>query len=138
MALVVPSSGENLILAWALTDATPENLTLKLFKNDITTIDGDTVAGDFTEADFTDYAAKTLTRDGWNSITQDANNKSLATYSSTQSWTCGTTGNTIYGYFIVGASSGTLVWAEKFATSTVLSENVQLSVLPKFTLSSEN
>lgn len=38
-----------------------------------------------------------------------ANNKALATYSSTQSWTCGAIANTIFGYFIVEASSGTLV-----------------------------
>lgn len=137
MALIVPASGENLLLTWALTDATTENLELKLFQSDIS-IDDESVAGDFAEADFSDYAEKTLNRSGWDSVSQDVNDKASIQYDTTQSWTCGATGNTIYGYYVVGATSGTLVWAEKFAESQVLTDGVQLSLLPRFTLASEN
>lgn len=137
MALKVPASGENLLLTWALTDDTPENLTLKLYQNDVTPAD-DSVAGDFTEADFTDYSAKTLARSGWATVAQDVNDKASIQYDTTQSWTCGASGNTIYGYYVVGATSGTLVWAERFADSETLTNGVQLSLLPKFTLASES
>lgn len=137
MALVVPSSGENALLGWALTDATTEDFTLKLYQNDYIPI-STSVVGDFTEADFTSYAEKTLARSGWASIEQDANEKAAAQYDSVQSWTCGASGNTVYGYFVVGASSGTLLWCERFAEPQVMTNTVVLSLLPKFTLASEN
>lgn len=138
MALKVPGDGENLLLEWAIkATTTPENLTLKLYKNDYTPADNST-AGDFTEADFTDYVAKTLERSGWDAVAQDANNKASIEYGTTQTWTCGATGNTVYGYYVVGATSGTLVWAERFATSRTLADGDQLSLVPRMTLKSEN
>lgn len=113
-----------------------ENYTLKLYKSN-TTPDQSSVAGDFTEADFTDYTAKTLTRTGWGAAST-VSNKASATYGSAQTWTCGATGNTIYGYFVVGATSGTLLWAERFGTARVLADTDQLSFTPTFTLNSES
>lgn len=107
MALKVTNSGELLLLMWAIkSTSTPENLTLKLFRTDVTPSDT-SVAGDFTEANFTNYTAKTLSRSGWSDPSTVAGKASI-TYSSAQSWTCGSTGNTVYGYYVVGATSGTL------------------------------
>ena len=53
-------------------------------------------------------------------------------YGTAQSWTCGATGDTIYGYFIVGATSGKLICAEAFATPRTLASGDTLSITPIF------
>ena len=58
MALKFQSAGELLGLDWMLKAwSTPENLTLKSFRNDYTPVDA-SVAGDFTVANFTSYVDK--------------------------------------------------------------------------------
>jgi hypothetical protein len=137
MALVVPDSGELELLDKMLKDAlsTDEAFVMKLYKSD-TTPAASSVAGDFTEADFTSYAAATLARASW-AAAATVSNKAESSFAA-QSWTCGTTGNTIYGYYVVGATSGTCLWAERFATSRVLASGDVLNITPKFTLASEN
>lgn len=133
MTLVVPDVGEAELLDKMLKDAlsVDEDYTLKLFKSDSTPAESDT-AGTYTEADFTNYAAKTLTRSGWASATTTTGTTS--TSYAQQSWTCGATGNTVYGYFVVGATSGTLLWAERFATARVLASGDTLNLTPAFQL----
>lgn len=139
MALVVPDEGELRLLDVMLKVAldTNEDQILKLFKNDYTP-DADSSSDSFTEADFTGYAARTMVRSSWNSAVTTSN-KAEASYGTTpQSWTCGATGNTIYGYWVEGSTSNKVLWAERFATSRTLSENDVLNITPKFTLSSES
>lgn len=136
MALVVADVGELKLLDNATGKGTPENLTLKLYKNNYTPVAG-SVAGDFTVADFTNYVNKTLTIATWGAATT-VSNKGSATYGSAQTWTCGATGNTVYGYYIIGASSGTLYWAEKFDTARTLANGDTLNITPALTLNSEN
>lgn len=139
MSLLVPNVGEVVLLGNMLAGGTLENWTLKLFKNDKTPAEGD-VAGDYTEADFTNYTAKTLTRSvsgsTWSTPSTDGGGTTSSTYNgaSPQSWTCGATGNTIYGYFVVGATSGTLIYAERFANARTLVENDVLNLTPKLEL----
>ena len=66
MALITTDEGELELLDKMLKDAlnTDESYTLKLFKNDYTPVAASTEVS-FTEAAFTDYAAKALTRAGW-------------------------------------------------------------------------
>lgn len=137
MALVIPDVGEIELLDKMLKDAlsVDEDYTMKLYKNDYTPI-GSSTAVDFTEADFTNYTAATLTRANWGAATT-VNNKAQSTYSAQQSWTCGTGGNTIYGYYIVGATSGVLLWAERFSAARILSDGDILNLTPIFTLASE-
>ena len=137
MPLVVPDVGELRLLDTMLKLAlsTNENHILRLYKNNYTPI-STAALGSFTEADFTGYAARTLSRASWNSaVTVSA--KAECSYSAVQSWTCGVTGNTIFGYYVVG-SGGTLLWAELFSTSRVLASGDVLNITPKFTLSSES
>lgn len=137
MPLVFANSGELLAIVWMLkSTSTPENLTLKLYKNDYTPVATST-AGDFTECDFTNYSAKTLDRDTWGTASTVSGKASLAYDSAPQTWTCGATGNTIYGYFVVGATSGTLIYAERFATPRPLTNGDTLNVQPVVTLNSE-
>lgn len=137
MALVTPNAGELELLDKMLKDAldTDESYILKLYKTSETP-DQDTVSGDFTEADFTNYAEKTLTRANWVAAATTSN-KAESSYAQ-QSWTCGSSGNTIYGYWIEGSTSGTCLWAEQFATARVLAQDDVLNITPKFSLNSEN
>lgn len=138
MALITPNTGELELLDKLLKDAlsTNENYILKLYRNDYTP-DDNSVAGSFTEANFTNYAAKTLTRALWNAAVTVSGKAETSYGSAPQSWTCGASGNTIYGYYVTGATSGTVLWAERFATSRVLADQDVLNLTPKFTLNKE-
>lgn len=109
MALNVPDVGENIALEALVNKTAPQNLVLKLYSNNITPSDTDT-AVTYTEATFTGYSAATLTGASWNAASAGS-----ITYSAQQSFTRTSTGVTenIYGYFIVQAVSGTLVWSER-------------------------
>ena len=92
----------------------------------------------FTEANFTGYAARTLTRALWNAASTISGSAESSYGTSASSWTCGTTGNTIYGYWVEGATSTKVLWAERFSTSRVLANGDVLNITPKFTLTSQN
>ena len=136
MALVVPDLGEIELLTKLLINTNDtEDYIVRLYKNNYSPINT-TVVGDFTEADFTNYTAKTITRSDWASPSTVANKaESSAT---AQSWTCGITGNTLYGYYVIGSTSGVCLWAEQFAASRILVDGDILNLTPKFTLSSAN
>lgn len=114
-----------------------ENYILKLFQNNVTP-DQTFVPGSLTEANFTNYAAKTLTRATWNAAVTVSSKAQSSYGSAAQSWTCGASGNTVYGYWIEGATSSVCLWAERFAVSRVLASGDVLNLTPQFTLSSEN
>lgn len=140
MALKVPNEGELELLDKMMKDAltADENYYLKLYQNDKTPADADS-SGSYTVATFTGYATRTLSRAGWNTAITNGSNKAETSYGSTpQSWTCGATGNTIYGYWVEGASSAKVLWAERFATQRVLANGDVLNITPKFTLSTES
>lgn len=136
-ALKVPAVGENVLLDWAIMDAAPGNLLLRLYKNDITPGDSDTAAT-YTEADFTSYTEKSLTRAGWSAVTQ-VSNKASITFGTAQTWTNTGASQTVYGYYVV-TDEGTpvLVWAERFDSPRTLGTSDTLSVTPVLTLESEN
>jgi len=137
MAIVVTNEGELELLDKALKDAlsTDESFSLRLFQNDYTPINTTTLT-DFTEADFTSYARKTLTRAGWKAAALNASNEAEAEYSAEQSWTCGATGGDVYGYYVVGATSGKILWCERFEQSRSLLVGDELAFTPTFTLRS--
>jgi len=136
MALVVSNAGELLLLEWLLkSTSTPENLTLKLYSNNYTPLATSTAAN-FTECTFTDYAAKTLSRASWTAPATNGSGKGETTYAE-QEWTAGSS-QTIYGYYVVGATSGTLIWAQLFPTPRTPASGDTVVVTPKFTLNSEN
>lgn len=148
MALMVPREGNVRLLTDLLAGGTLENWQLGLFHSNITPAETDTAAT-YTaqEANFTNYARKTLTRSvgasTWNTPVAQAPSGSPAWSSRSQvghsqygsapqSWTCGVTGDTIYGYFIVGATSGKLICAEAFSGPRALYEGDTLSITPLF------
>lgn len=134
---VVANIGELELLDKMLKDSltTDEDYILKLYNNNVTPSSSSVVA-DFTEATFTNYVAKTLTRSSWSSATTDSLGQAQSSYAK-QSWTCGTVGDTIYGYYVIGATSGVLLWAEKFTVARVLSDLNGLEITPKITLNNQ-
>lgn len=133
MTLLCPDVGEVILLRRILYEA-PTDLTLKLYRTDVTPAEGDT-AGSYTVANFTDYVDKTLTASqtgGTWTAPATSGGTTSASYAQ-QSWTCGASGNTIYGYYIVN-SGGTLVIAEKFAAARTLVSSDELRVTPRVEL----
>ena len=141
MAIIVPNQGELELLDKMLKDAldTDENYSFRLFKNDYTP-DQYTVEGDFEEADFTNYVAggETLTRANFGAASLNINNEAETSYSSELSWTCGSTGNTVYGYYVLGATSLKVLWTERFAAPRVMTDTDILKITPTFTFRSQN
>lgn len=112
MTLLVPNTGEDLALQYLVNKAAPQNLVLRLFKSNTTPAEGDT-AGTYTEADFTGYAAITLTGASW-TVTPGA--PTLAAYAQ-QVFTSSAeqASQSIYGYYLTRLTGGELVYAERFS-----------------------
>jgi hypothetical protein len=132
--LVIPNEGKIEWMKRALYgNAGSENLTLKLFSNNVTPGETDTAAT-YTEATFTGYAAATLTSSQsgatW-AVPTIATNIAQSAYGTATTWTA-TTDQTIYGWFIVGASSGKCYAAQAFGAGKPLAgaTSDQLTVTP--------
>lgn len=131
MTLLVPNAGEELALKNFLNHTAPQNQTLKLFATNVTPAETDT-AGTYTEAAGGGYSAKSLTGTSW-TVTPGAPTE--AAYAQ-QTWTFTgalTTNATVYGYFVIQASSGILMWAEAFTSFTPANNGDQILLTPKIT-----
>lgn len=133
MALVVPDVGEVELLDKMLKDAlsVDESYTLKLYSAISPALGEASVAGDFTEATFTGYVAKTLTRAGWAGAST-AGGTTSTTYAQ-QSWSP-TSAQTILGYYVIGATSAVLLWAEAYAASRSLQNGDTHLLTPRMEL----
>jgi len=119
MALNVPDVGENIALEMLVNKTAPQNLVLRLYQNNITPSDTDTTAT-YTEANFTGYAAITLTGATWN-----AASGGTITYSAQQTFTCsGASSNSIYGYYVTQTTSTILAWSERDALAPFAIANI--------------
>lgn len=134
MALVVPNAGEGLMLEHIVGKTAVEALTLKLYKNDYTPVEG-SVAGSFTEADFTGYGSKALAGASWTVTTGDPTYAGYGEQTFTS--TAGSQNQPVYGYFIVGATSTTIYWAERFSDGpyTIVNNGDAIKVTPRIELS---
>ena len=101
-------------------------LTLKLYKNDVTP-SAASVAGDFTEADFGGYTAKTLAANSWNAATVSSG-VATATYAQ-QTFTANATGAAVYGWFVVN-SAGALIAAGRFGSAITIVSGTQIQATP--------
>ena len=127
MALVVPNVGEELALTRFLKTA---NETLKLFTNNITPAETDTDAT-YTECSIGGYSAATLTAASW-TVTPGA--PSDGAYAEQTFTFTGTFGATVYGYYVVDAGVGTLMWAERDAAPyTPANSGDQIKITPTIT-----
>lgn len=138
MALILADVGAQIILDAYLNNSWPasKDWTLKLFATNVTPAHN-SVAGDFIVAVGGGYVNKTLSNGSW--IVSALNDPREGLYNTSITWTFTgrlTTNGTIYGYYIIDASDGVLLWAEKFEQSfTPISNGDQLILTPKFQLS---
>lgn len=134
MAQVFPQSQQAKILQYLVNQETPEDLILKLYKNDVTPSESSNTST-FTEADFTGYASAELDSADWTITTGDP---TVALYDAFVEFesTAGSQNQQIYGYFIVGKTSGDLITAERFPTlpSPITNNGDIISIKPRITL----
>lgn len=136
MSLIITNYGKLQLLDKMLGDTLEidENYILKLFQNDVSP-GPTTIIDHLTEADFTGYEEKILTRGGWlpaNLVGEAAE----SVYNEVQSWTCGVDTNTIYGYWIEAETSGTILWGERFEEAKSLIDGDILELTLRFRLDS--
>jgi hypothetical protein len=114
MTIVFANSGEAHALEVLVNKTTAENLVLRLYDIDITPTDADAVTL-YTDDECTisGYSAITLTGATWAAAT--SGDPSYITYPE-QTFTFTYTGTDlpVYGYFVTLATSGTLIYAERF------------------------
>lgn len=135
MAGKVPTAGELKLLAYMLGKTAPADLTLKLFINNITPVDGN-VVGDFTEMSTLGYALKTLTMATWGAASTIGARASIAYPQQTWTFTAGAA-VTVYGYYIVD-SANVVVFAEAFGAGKVVQFTGDvIRVTPTITLNTE-
>lgn len=108
-----PNVAEVLVLEQYLE---AEDLTLKLFSNNVTPAEGDTAAS-YTSVAGGGYAAKTLDKDLWTILSGDPSSGEYAAQDFTFTGATNAPG-TIYGYFIVDAAN-VLRGAERFDAGVV-------------------
>ena len=136
MAIVIPNSAEVMLLQRALGNSPSENAVLKLFTNDYTPL-ATSAEGNFTEMTGHAYAAKTLATSNW-AVVSDSNGTAVASYPQ-QIWTfmADTGPTTMYGYFVVGATTGQLLWAERMPNPYVVENDGDvLKITPRFAANS--
>jgi hypothetical protein len=135
MALVLPSASEKTVLDFMLGASTPGNQLLKLYTNNVTIADTD-VAATYTEMSTLSYAAKTLTKTAWVTTAGAAGNPATSLYAQ-QTWTfTAGTAVSVYGYFVVDATTGLLLWSEAFASpKSVQNAGDQIIITPTITMS---
>ena len=131
MAALIPNNGEGDALSYFVNKSAAQNLVLKLFKNDKTPAEGD-VAADYTECDFAGYASVTLTGANW-TVTEGA--PSSAAYAQQVFTNTGAVAQSVYGYFLVRASSGRIAYAERFTGAPFVVQNAgdEIKITPTIT-----
>lgn len=126
MAFLTPDVGENLVCEMIVNKTAAQNLVLKLFQSNTTPAEGDT-AGTYTEATFSGYASAALTGASWGA----ASSGTIAYAQQTFTHNGGGTANSIYGYFVIQTTSGTLLLAERDAggpyTITNNGDNIKIT-----------
>jgi hypothetical protein len=114
MSFAACNEGDSQMLSLVLNKTSVENLTLKLYSNNITP-DKSQTAASFTECSGSGYASIALTPASW-TVTAGTGAGTTATSAAYPQQTFTLTGAlTAYGYFLVGATSGKCYFAELFS-----------------------
>lgn len=131
--MVVPDEGKILWLYWALcTDGSDlEDFTLKTFQNDYTPDDSST-ASSFTVSSFTGYSNVSIARSSLPTPTITSH-VAITTRSAVPTFTCTAgAGQNMYGWYLVGASSGKVVAAQRFDNPRVMAAGAQEQIQVQF------
>lgn len=130
MTLLVPNVGEGLALEYFVNKSTPQDQVLRLFTNDVTPSETDTLAT-YTEASGSGYSAITLTGANW-TITTGA--PSEAAYAQQTFTFTGALGN-VYGYYNNRTTGTELMLAERFTDGPydIQNNGDEIKITPKIT-----
>lgn len=108
MAIVITDVGKQKALEYLVgKDTSTETLILKLYSNNLSPSVDDT-ASLYTEVSGNGYSSITLTGSNWTIAGGDA------VYPQ-QTWTFTGAAGTVYGYYVVSATSQDLIFAERFS-----------------------
>jgi hypothetical protein len=116
--IVVPQSGAQVLLEKGL-DGLTATVKVHLFQNDYAPAPGSVLA-DFTEADYTGYAAQTVTPATWPVYFQGIAQVVAVGPALVFTPTGSTIANIVFGYFVTDTTGTRLLWAERFEESKVL------------------
>ena len=132
MALLVPNVGEERCLRAILNHTSPQDLILKLYVSNTTPAESD-VAATYSEASGFGYVSKPVAGPSW---TVTPGDPTVGTYAQ-QSWTFTGALGSVYGYFFVQATSGILMWAERFTDGpyAISNNGDQILLTPRLELS---
>ncbi len=133
MPLLVPDVGEARALNLILNKATAEDLSLRLYQNNITPAETDTAAT-YTVASFTGYANQTITAANW-TVSGTAPTQAAAPQATFTS-SAGSQNQPIYGYYFISPTGTILMWAERFSDGpyTIVNNGDAIKVTPVITL----
>lgn len=112
MAILVPNDGEAQILNLLCNKAAVENMELRLFGSNTTPAETDTAAT-YTETAGGGYVKQTLAAGDW-TVTGGGPSSAVCAQK-TFTFTGAVTGSNVYGYYLVGATSGKLYGVERFS-----------------------
>jgi hypothetical protein len=129
MSLLVPVESKITLLKISFGSMSLSGLSLKLYVNDITPGDGDTVE-DYVEASGFGYLPQHLTGNLW---TFDQGPPVTAEYPWLTFSFSGALGP-VYGYYVVTQTTNKLLWAERFANApfVITGASDTIKILPKF------
>jgi hypothetical protein len=135
MSFLVPNAAEIRMLKFITGNDSPGTHVLRLYVNDHTPTDDDTVS-DYTEASGLGYSSINLSTGGWNYAT-DVEGVSTATYGSVLTFSFSGGPVILYGYYVTDGS-GFLLWAQRFsvASITIPAGGGDLDITPYFSLNS--
>ena len=108
--IVVPNNGEGDAAEYFVNKAAPQNLVLRVYKNDITPSETDTAAT-YTEADFPGYASATLAGASWSVAEGAPSQASFAQQTFTRN--AGGAAQSVYGIYMTRVTSGRIALAER-------------------------
>ena len=132
MAGKLVNQGEVIMLKASVNHTAPQNLVMRLYKNDWTPAEGDTERA-APEADFTGYSAKTLAGASWTATPGAPSSIEYAAQEFASSANQAT--QNIYGWYLTQETSGLLVAAERFSSPLPFSTDVDAVMLtPVITL----
>jgi len=134
MALVVPNASEVIMLNYILNIDAPENLSIRLYANNVIPDENSTVAT-FTEvANGLGYTTGgiSLTPGSWSVI---SGNPSQAEHTEV-TWTFTGAAGKIYGYYVTRDTGGELMWAERFTNGpfNIPTNGDEIKITPRLTL----
>lgn len=135
MSMILPNNSEGDLLQYFVNRLAPENLMLRLYKNNYDPIEA-SATSDFTEADFIGYGAIELIGGTWGAPVE-SDPSTIAYSQQTFTSSAGSQNQPVYGYYLTRKVSGRIVGAEKFADGpyVIVNNGDSIKITPTITAS---